>query len=134
MAPAPDRAADHFYRGQDVVCAADRRQSELDRPFATRRDGAVETKPQRRLIAGQRQFDRLAGQRRGFAIEQHLGRPSGPVRGAARPAARIAGLALRKRPSPAPFSCFCCFLQRNISHRSISLTTRRRPSALPRAT
>ena len=39
---APDRAADHFYRRQNVVCAVDRRQSELDRPFAARRDGAVE--------------------------------------------------------------------------------------------
>jgi hypothetical protein len=33
----------------------------------SRRDGAVETEPQRRRIADKRQFDRLAGQRRGFA-------------------------------------------------------------------
>ena len=58
---APDRSGDHFYRTQDIGCAVDRRQSELDRPFAAWRDSAVETEPQRGLIAGERQLDRLAG-------------------------------------------------------------------------
>jgi len=35
------------------------------------------------VITGERHFDRLAGQRSRFAVEQQLGRPSGPVGGAA---------------------------------------------------
>jgi hypothetical protein len=38
---APNRAAGHFYCGQDVVRAADRRQREFDRPFAARRHGRI---------------------------------------------------------------------------------------------
>src|SRR5260370_23234414 len=47
---APDCTGDHFYRAQDIACVADRRQSQLDRPFAARRDGPVETDPQCPLI------------------------------------------------------------------------------------
>ena len=44
----PDRVGDHLDRAQDVARAVNRRKGEFDRPFAARRDGAVETKPQRR--------------------------------------------------------------------------------------
>jgi hypothetical protein len=86
----------------------------------SRRDGA-EAEPQCRRIAGEGELDRLAGQRRCFVIEQQLGRRSRPVRRVARPAGRISGLPFRKRSTSTPFSCCCCFLQRNISHRSISI-------------
>ena len=120
-AAAPDRVGDHFYRAKDVRRAVDRRQSELDRAGAARRDGAVGAEPQRRRIAGEGEFDRLAAQRRCFAIEQQLRRPGRPVDRAARPTARISGLPLRKRSTSNPFSCRCCFLQRNLSHRSTSI-------------
>lgn len=94
---------------------------ELDRVVAARRDGAVETEPQCRRIAGEGEFDRLAAQRRCFAIEQQLRRSSGPVDRAARPAGRTSGLPLRKRSTSNSFCCRCYFLQRNISHRSTSI-------------
>src|SRR5260370_12836127 len=49
---APDCTADPFYRAQDVACVADRRQSELGRPFAAARDGAVAAEPQGGLVDG----------------------------------------------------------------------------------
>src|SRR5580704_2375131 len=69
-AAAPDRVGDRLYRAKDVGRAVDRWQRELDRAVAPRRDGAVETEPQCRRIAGEGEFDRLAAQRRCFAIEQ----------------------------------------------------------------
>jgi len=60
MRPAVLR--DPFYRAQDIGCPADRRQSEIDRPFAAWHDGAVETEPQCRRIAGKGKFEGLAGQ------------------------------------------------------------------------
>ncbi len=45
---APDRAGDHLYRAQDIGCAADRRQSELDRS----RRGATVRSRQSRNAAG----------------------------------------------------------------------------------
>jgi hypothetical protein len=71
---ASDRTGD-LYRGQDIGRTVNRRKNQFDRPIAARRYGAIETKPQRRVIASERHFDRLAGQRSRFAIEQQFGRP-----------------------------------------------------------
>ena len=131
-AAAPDRVGDRLYRAEDVGRAVDRRQSELDRAVAARRDGAVQTEPQSPWIPGEGKFDRLAAQRRRFAIEQQLRRPSRPVDRAARPPARIPRPPLRKRSTSTPFSsCCCCFLQGNIRHRSTSIVTLAPPLRCP---
>ena len=130
MPPRPTASATTFIAPRiSAALLIGGRESSTER---SRRDGAVETEPQTRRIAGEGEFDRLAAQRRCFAIEQQLGRPSRPVDRAARPTAGISGPPLRKRSTSTPFYCCCCFLQRNISHRSTSIghldARRRMPS------
>ena len=116
-------------QGRPVLAAIARLPRRLPRPLRDRRHAGADRRAARKLVhrrCGRRlqhhapvlpaQLDRLAGQRRGFTIEQHLGRPRRPVRGAARPPRRIAGLAFGNDRPRVPPSCFCCFLQRNNSH------------------
>jgi len=90
MAPRPTAHRRPPLSRPSVGRTVNRRKSQFDRPLASRRNGAVETKPQRRVIAVERHFDHLAGQRSRFAVEPQLCRPSGPVGRAARAACRIA--------------------------------------------
>ena len=76
MPPRPTASATAFIAPRISAALVDRRQSELDGAVAPRRDGAVETEPQCRRIAGEGEFDRLSAQRRRFAVEQQLCRPS----------------------------------------------------------
>ncbi|MGC1887778.1 MAG: hypothetical protein WA709_17065 [Stellaceae bacterium] len=107
---APDCAGDHFYRAQDIACVADRRQSELDRPFAARRDRAVETEPQGGLIAGKRQLDRL---RVNAVASPSSNSSAARVARFEEPRGRPAGLPDcpfgngRRRPRLAVFAVFC---------------------------
>jgi hypothetical protein len=84
------------------------------------------------LIGGRESSTERSRQSRCFAIEQQLRRPSRPVLRPARPAGGISELPLGKRSTSNPFSCRCCFLHRNISHRSTSIgrvgARRRMPS------
>ena len=72
--------SDHLDRRRNLGGTLDRRQGEFDRAFATRRQDAFEVEPLRShgsspraegpRVAGERQFDRVAGQGLGFAVEQ----------------------------------------------------------------
>src|SRR5262249_39047063 len=70
---ARERLRDRGEGRGDVRGATERRQVEPHRALAARREYPIETEPQRKGIAGKRQFDRLAGQSFRLAVEQHLG-------------------------------------------------------------
>jgi len=99
------RGRDRRHRADEIGRAVDRRQGKLDRPPAARPEDAVETEPQRRGIAGQRQLDRLPG--------QPLASPSSSsaaarVVGLGTPRGRPTGLPdrpLRNRPRPSRPTC-----------------------------
>jgi hypothetical protein len=120
------RAGGHFYPAKISVALWIGGKASSTARWRHERHGAVKTELQRRLIAGRRQLDGLAGQCGGFAIEQQLGRPSRPVRGAARPPCRIAGPALGEPPAPVPRSLSPCFISsRSGTTPSCALTRRR---------
>ena len=94
--------------------APDRRQGELDRAAAAWPQRALQAQPQRRCVAAEGEFDGLAGQGLGLAVEHGCGGFGRPVHRPARPAGKVARPALLEGPSSA--RCFRCYLQRHISH------------------
>jgi len=94
------------HRTRQVSGVADRRHRELDRAFAIGPDDTFEAQPQRRRIAGERQFG-FAGQRLAFPGErQPRGRrdcPTGPG----------------EPPAPVPHALFRLFYQVEIRHRQL---------------
>jgi hypothetical protein len=82
----------------EIGGALHRRQAEPHRPFAARRNDAIEANPQRPRIALEGEFDGPPGQRLGLAIEHPLGGLGRPVARARRPPGRIARPALPEPP------------------------------------
>ena len=68
-----NRRGDRGHRGCDVGRSRDRRQIELYRPRAPRRDDALEAEPHRCRVTVEGEFHDLPGQRLGFGVEQCLG-------------------------------------------------------------
>jgi hypothetical protein len=102
------------HRAGNIGGAPDRRQRELYRAVTAWPQDALQAQPQRRCVAAEGEFDGLAGQRLGLAVEHDrsgfgrpVGRPAWPAGGVARPA-------LFEGPPSA--RCFRCYLQRHISH------------------
>src|SRR5260370_42510338 len=107
------RLHDRPHRRRDVGSAVYWRHGQLDRPFAARRDDAVETEPQRSLAAAESELDGLPAKCFGLAIEKRFRGERCVIARAARAPRRIARPALFERPSRPPY---WLFLQRIYSH------------------
>src|SRR5215472_8968620 len=68
-----ERRGHRLHRRGDIRRALDRRQLELDRPFAADRQKAFDAEPQRHRVAGERRLDGLARQSFSLAREQLCG-------------------------------------------------------------
>ena len=109
--PSGDRRGDRLHRGRKIRRLAHRRERQRHQPFAVRRDQAVETKPQRRQVAAEGEFDGLAGQGFRLTLQQHLGSQGRSIAEPARATGGVAGTPLLERASP----LFLLFLQEIIS-------------------
>src|SRR3984893_10087014 len=106
------------HRAAEIGGIAHRRQTQLHRPSAARRNDAVEAQPQRHPVAREGELHGPPGQRLGLAVEEELrslrrlvartGRPALRIARAAlpEPSLGIAGPALQETPLRVPVLLF----------------------------
>jgi hypothetical protein len=98
MTPCPAALVIRRHRAAEICSALHRRQAELHRPPAARRDDALEAQAQRCRIPPEGELQSHPGQRLCFAVEQQLGGLGRLVAGAQRTAV---GIARAARDEPA---------------------------------
>src|SRR5215472_3366668 len=102
-----ERRGDRLHRRGDIRRALDRRQLELDRPFAADRQKAFDAEPQRHRVASERRLDGLARQSFSLAREQLCGGEGRLVARAGPAADGIARPAFLERMPPYRVRWYC---------------------------